>query len=411
MLLHFIRFANDTIGYFCKKIKMITFDNTEIAFKSKTDNDLRRSYVLFKTLAHNSLVRIGGSLTQTAIRMHIPINWIVKPTIYKQFVGGETIAECADTVHELAKYNVKAILDYSVEGREAPEDIQAALDETLHSIANAAKEPNIPFAVFKPTAFTTANVLTKVSAGQQLTPAEAAEADNFRQRIDQLCKAAYDQNVPILIDAEDSWYQNFIDEVVDQMMAKYNSERAIVFNTFQMYRHDRLEFLKKSWQKAVYGNYFLGAKFVRGAYMEKERERALEMKYPSPIQPDKESTDRDYNRALKFCMEHIDSITIFNGTHNEYSSQYLTELMKEKGLKNGDPRVWFSQLYGMSDHISFNLAHAGYNVAKYLPYGPVKHVIPYLVRRAEENTSVKGQTGRELSLISKEMSRRSQAKR
>ena len=385
---------------------MITFDNTEIAFKSKTDNDLRRSYVLFKTLAHNSLVRIGGSLTQTAIRMHIPINWIVKPTIYKQFVGGETIAECADTVHELAKYNVKAILDYSVEGREAPEDIQAALDETLHSIPNAAKEANIPFAVFKPTAFTTSNVLTKVSAGQQLTPAEAAEADNFRNRIDMLCKAASDQNIPILIDAEDSWYQNFIDEVVDQMMAKYNGERAIVFNTFQMYRHDRLEFLKKSWQKAVYGNYFLGAKFVRGAYMEKERERALEMKYPSPIQPDKESTDRDYNRALKFCMEHIDRITIFNGTHNEYSSQYLTELMKEKGLKNGDPRVWFSQLYGMSDHISFNLAHAGYNVAKYLPYGPVKHVIPYLVRRAEENTSVKGQTGRELSLISKEMNRR-----
>jgi proline dehydrogenase len=221
-----------------------------------------------------------------------------------------------------------------------------------------------------------------------------------------LCKAASDQNIPILIDAEDSWYQNFIDEVVDQMMAKYNGERAIVFNTFQMYRHDRLEFLKKSWQKAVDGNYFLGAKFVRGAYMEKERERALEMKYPSPIQPDKESTDRDYNRALKFCMEHIDRITIFNGTHNEYSSQYLTELMKEKGLKNGDPRVWFSQLYGMSDHISFNLAHAGYNVAKYLPYGPVKHVIPYLVRRAEENTSVKGQTGRELSLISKEMNRR-----
>ena len=385
---------------------MITFDNTEIAFKSKTDNDLRRSYVLFKTLAHNSLVRIGGSLTQTAIRMHIPINWIVKPTIYKQFVGGETIAECADTVHELAKYNVKAILDYSVEGREAPEDIQAALDETLHSIPNAAKEANIPFAVFKPTAFTTSNVLTKVSAGQQLTPAEAAEADNFRNRIDMLCKAASDQNIPILIDAEDSWYQNFIDEVVDQMMAKYNGERAIVFNTFQMYRHDRLEFLKKSWQKAVDGNYFLGAKFVRGAYMEKERERALEMKYPSPIQPDKESTDRDYNRALKFCMEHIDRITIFNGTHNEYSSQYLTELMKEKGLKNGDPRVWFSQLYGMSDHISFNLAHAGYNVAKYLPYGPVKHVIPYLVRRAEENTSVKGQTGRELSLISKEMNRR-----
>ncbi|NCA84503.1 MAG: proline dehydrogenase [Clostridia bacterium] len=390
---------------------MISFDNTEIAFKSKTDNDLRRSYMLFKTLAHNSLVRIGGALTQTAIRMQVPINWIVKPTIYKQFVGGETIAECADTVHELANYNVKAILDYSVEGREAPEDIQAAFDETLRSIANAGMEPNIPFAVFKPTAFTTANVLTKVSAGQKLSPAEATEADNFRNRIDMLCKTAHDQNIPILIDAEDSWYQNFIDEVVEQMMVKYNGKRAIVFNTFQMYRHDRLAFLKKSLQKAVDGNYYLGAKFVRGAYMEKERERALEMNYPSPIQPDKESTDRDYNLALKFCMENIGRITIFNGTHNEYSARYLTELMQQQGLKNGDPRVWFSQLYGMSDHISFNLAHAGYNVAKYLPYGPVKHVIPYLVRRAEENTSVKGQTGRELSLISKEMNRRSQTKR
>lgn len=385
---------------------MIAFDNTEIAFSSKSEHDLKRSYLLFKTLAHNSLVKIGGTLTQSAIRMHIPVNWVVKPTIYKQFVGGETIEECIPAIRELGKFNVKAILDYSVEGKVTDEDIEAALAETLKSIRNASKNANIPFAVFKPTAFTTSTILEKVSAKAALTNVEKVEAERFKTRIDTLCKAAFENDIPILIDAEDSWYQGFIDEVVIEMMEKYNTKRAIVFNTFQMYRHDRLAFLKQSYEQALAGNYFLGAKFVRGAYMEKERERAAQMGYPSPIQPDKDSTDHDFNAALKFCIEHIDRITIFNGTHNEQSSRYLTELMAEKRLEKNDPRIWFSQLYGMSDHISFNLAHAGYNVAKYLPYGPVKHVIPYLVRRAEENTSVKGQTGRELSLISREMSRR-----
>lgn len=390
---------------------MISFDNTQIAFESKSNHDLRRSYMLFKTLSHNSLVKLGGSLTQSAIKMHVPVNWIVKPTIYKQFVGGETIEECTPAVSNLGKYKVKAILDYSVEGKESEEDIKAALLETLSSIKNAGSNSNIPFAVFKPTAFTTHKVLEKVSAGSSLTPKEAREAELFKERIETLCKAAHDSDIPILIDAEDSWFQNFIDEVVDAMMAKFNTEKAIVFNTFQMYRHDRLDFLKQSYEKARAGNYFLGAKFVRGAYMEKERERALQMGYPSPIQPDKESTDKDYNAALKFCIDHIDRISIFNGTHNEDSSRYLTELMAEKGLAKDDPRIWFSQLYGMSDHISFNLAHAGYNIAKYLPYGPVVHVIPYLVRRAEENTSVKGQTGRELSLILREMKRRGKTRK
>jgi len=389
---------------------MIAFENTEIAFRSKSDNDLKRSYFLFRTLSHNSLVKLGGTLTQSAIKMHIPVNWVVKPTIYKQFVGGETIEECGPTVRNLGEYNVKAILDYSVEGKESDDDIKAALVETLRSIKNAGNNSNIPFAVFKPTAFTTPDILEKVSACKKLTEKEKQEAERFRIRIDTLCKATFESDIPILIDAEDSWFQNFIDEVVNEMMVKYNKERAIIFNTFQMYRHDRLKFLEASYQKAVDGNYFLGAKFVRGAYMEKERERAQQMGYPSPIQPDKESTDRDYNAALKFCIDHIDRIRIFNGTHNEYSSRYLTELMEKKGLEKNDPRIWFSQLYGMSDHISFNLANAGYNVAKYLPYGPVKHVIPYLVRRAEENTSVKGQTGRELSLISKEINRRRIAK-
>lgn len=389
---------------------MTAFENTEIAFQSKSNYDLRRSYLLFSILANPWLMRSGAAITQLFMKVGLPVNWFVKPTIYRQFVGGETITECLPTVELLAKYNVKAILDYSVEGTETPEGIQHALEETLRTIENAAANPNIPFAVFKPTAFTTVNVLTKVSAGEPLSEEEAREAEAFRERINLLCKTAYEKDIPILIDAEESWYQNFIDEVVNEMMARYNHSKAIVFNTFQMYRWDRLDYLKTSFRMAEEGNYFLGAKFVRGAYMEKERERAARMGYPSPIQPDKEHTDRDYNAALKFCVENIHRIAIFNGTHNEYSCYYLTQLMEEHGIAKNDPRIWFSQLYGMSDHISFNLAHQGYNVAKYLPFGPVKHVIPYLVRRAEENTSVKGQTGRELSLITTEIRRRRQSR-
>jgi proline dehydrogenase len=393
---------------FAKKNVMVSFDNTEIAFKSKSNYDLRRSFLLFSALAKTWIVRFGGGFTQSIMKIGLPVKWFVKPTIYRQFVGGETIAECLPNVEQLSNFSVKAILDYSVEGTDSQQGIQHALEETLRTIENAASNPNIPFAVFKPTAFTTSAVLTKVSAGEKLSKPEAEEAENFRQRVELLCKTAFEKNIPILIDAEDSWYQKFIDDVVNEMMAKYNRERAIVYNTFQMYRHDRLDFLKQSYEMAAKGNYSLGAKFVRGAYMEKERERAAQRGYPSPIQPDKEHTDNDYNAALKFCVEHIGRISIFNGTHNEFSSSYLTELMAEHNLAKNDPRIWFSQLYGMSDHISFNLAHAGYNVAKYLPYGPVSRVVPYLVRRAEENTSVKGQTGRELMLIKKEMSRRKQ---
>jgi proline dehydrogenase len=382
------------------------FQNTEIAFRSKSDSDLSRAYLLFRLLANTSLVVVANKLLGLALRMRLPIGWIVKPTVYKHFVGGETIDGCQKAVRLLEKFNVKAILDYSVEGKESKEDIEHALEETLRSIENAKTDPNVPFAVFKPTAFTRADILEKVSADQKLSEEDANEADNFRKRINTLCQAAYDADIPILVDAEDSWFQKFIDDVVTENQQQFNKEKAIVFNTLQMYRWDRLDFLKKSYEHAKSNNYYYGVKFVRGAYMEKEGERAREKGYKTPIQPDKESTDRDYNAALKFCMEHIDRISIFNGTHNEYSSEYLAQLMKEKGLANEDPRIYFAQLYGMSDHISFNLANAGYNVAKYLPYGPVQHVMPYLFRRAEENTSVAGQTGRELSLIQKERERR-----
>jgi len=385
---------------------MLSFENTEIAFKSRSNKDLLRAFLLFKTIASNTMVTMGKFFSLTAIKLHLPVDWAVKPTIYSHFVGGETIDECYKNVRLLEKFNVKGILDYSVEGTESIEDINKAFEITLQTIVNAGKDPNVPFAVFKPTAFTTANVLEKVSAGAELSEDEKKEAGNFRERVGALCKAAHENDIPILIDAEDSWYQNFIDEVVVVNMEKYNKEKAIVFNTYQMYRWDRLSILEDAYKQAKEKDYFLGAKFVRGAYMEKERERAELKGYKDPIQPDKDSTDRDYNAALKFCIEHLDRINVFNGTHNEYSSSYMAELMEKHNIPKDDPHCWFAQLYGMSDHISFNLAESGYNVAKYIPFGPVRSVLPYLLRRTEENTSIAGQTGRELGLLIKERKRR-----
>ncbi len=388
---------------------MTGFNNTEIAFAYKSNKELLKAYWLFKIVASPLMVKLGKTITGIMLGMRFPISWAIKPTIFRHFCGGESISESNPVASSLRKYDVKVILDYSVEGKENPEDIQAALQETLRTIENAGDNPNIPFAVFKPTAFTTGMILEKVSAGAELSKEEIVEAGKFRDRIDTLCKAAHKQGLPILIDAEDSWFQKFIDDIVEEMMNKYNKEKAIVFNTLQMYRHDRLEFLHKSYKKAIEGKYFLGIKFVRGAYMEKERERARKMGYPDPINIDKIATDKMYNDGLKFTIDHIDNISVFSGTHNEESNILLTNLMEEKSLAKNDNRIWFSQLFGMSDHISFNLAAEGYNVAKYLPYGPVKHVLPYLIRRAEENTSVAGQTGRELRLIKIERRRRKTA--
>lgn len=384
----------------------INFNNTKTAFESKSDNDLKRAYLLFKTVASPKIVKMGEFFVNLALKLHLPFAWAIKPTIYKHFVGGENIQECDTPIHNLENFGVDAILDYSVEGKEDESDIQHAMEETLRSIENAGKNKSIPFCVFKPTAMCQSIVLEKVSAGAELSELEKTQANKFKERVETLCQKAFDLDIPILIDAEDSWYQKFIDDEVNKNMAKFNKKRAIVFNTFQMYRWDRLDYLEKSYQMAVEGNYFLGAKFVRGAYMEKERERALQMGYPSPIQPNKASTDRDYNLALKFCIERIDRISIFNGTHNEESCQYLIDLMDEHGISKDDKRIFTAQLYGMSDHISFNMSKIGFNIAKYLPYGPVKHVTPYLLRRAEENTSAAGQSGRELSLILQEKERR-----
>lgn len=386
------------------------FDNTEIAFKLRSDKELKRAYLMFKLISYPFLVRIGNFFIPLAVRCGIPLEWLIKPTVYKQFCGGTTICECVSVVSGLNKVNVKSILDYSVEAKKKDEEIEISLKETLNTINNAAGNTAIPFAVFKPTAFIKANALELLSKSDNVSPDVREEGNKFIGRVDKLCAAAHSYGLPILIDAEDSFYQPFIDKVVYEMMLKYNRENTIVFNTYQMYRVDRLGVLESDWRKAEEEGFYLGAKFVRGAYMERERKRAKEKGYPDPIHKDKESTDRDFDEALRFSVKHIDRISIFNGTHNEKSTLLLTELMEQNGITRDDHRVWFSQLYGMSDHISFNLAVEGYNVAKYVPYGPVKHVLPYLMRRVEENTSVAGQTGRELSLIIKELNRRKKQK-
>jgi proline dehydrogenase len=385
---------------------MISFENTEIAFSGKSNRELKMAYRLFKLVGNKITVKIGKQLTIIALKLRLPVKGLIKKTIFKQFCGGVDINECEATVAQLAKYNIGTILDYSVEGKESEADFDIACKEIIATAHNANKNDNIPFCVFKPSGIARLDLLAKVSGKSELTDTEKEEYRNVCDRVDQICKNAYEANTPVFIDAEESWMQDAIDDLADAMMAKYNKEKAIVYNTAQMYRWDKLEFLKASHAKAKAGNYWFGIKMVRGAYMEKERERAEELKYKSPIQPDKASADKDYNSGLEFCMENIDQIALCAGTHNEQSSLYLTELMEKHNIEKNDKRVYFAQLLGMSDHISFNLSNAGYNVAKYVPYGPIKEVLPYLIRRAEENTSVAGQTSRELTLIMKERKRR-----
>jgi len=385
---------------------MLQFNNTEVAFKIKSNYELKKAYWLFRLISSRILVKFGKYIITFVNHIGLPVGWIVKPTVYKQFCGGVTIEDCIPVIDKLAGYNVRSILDYSVEGKESDEDIEKALMETLKAVEFAGSNPHIPFAVFKPTAFVCCKALEELSISDNPSPNALKEGEKFRARINTLCSRAHSLGIPIMIDAEESYFQAFIDKVVMEMMMLYNKKEAIVYNTYQMYRWDRLQVLNNDLAAATENNIYLGAKFVRGAYMERERARAWKMNYRDPIHPDKNSTDRDFNEALRFSVENINRISIFNGTHNEYSCSYLTELMHTHNIKPDDNRIWFSQLYGMSDHISFNLAKMGYNVTKYLPYGPVKHVLPYLIRRTEENTSVAGQTGRELSLIIQELKRR-----
>ncbi len=402
----------------------VSFDNTEIAFASKSDSNLRQSYWLFRIISNPIIVLIGKWLTYIAVILHIPIKWLIKPTIFKQFCGGETVLESREKMNELAKQNIKSILDYSAEGKHDEADFDHCMDEIISIIKEASENKNIGFAVFKPSGLARFGLLEKVSNGgmkdelgrvaapvthlqsQFLTEFEKKEFDRVYERFNRICKAAHDANVPIFIDAEESWTQQAVDGLVNEMMTLYNREKPIVYNTFQMYRRDRLEYLIECFVRAQRGNYLLGAKLVRGAYMEKERERAQSMNYLSPIHKSKEMTDSYYDSGLRFCLRHLDRIAFCAATHNETSSMVVVQEMKENNIPADHPHIYFSQLLGMSDHISYNLAATGYHVSKYVPYGPVREVLPYLIRRAQENTAVKGQTGRELSLILKERQRR-----
>jgi proline dehydrogenase len=386
---------------------MISFDNTEVAFRGKSNADLKRAYWLFKIVGSSSMVGFGKWATNVALNLRLPIKGMIKKTIFRQFCGGESIQESLKTSHDLAAKNVKTILDYSIEGKTEEEDFDATVQEIIRTIKEADNNDNIPFAVFKVTGICLFEILEKANNGiEKLSETDKKKYNKLVERVDLICSAAAERQVPLFIDAEESWIQDTIDRIVYDMSLKYNKERAIVYNTVQLYRHDRLAFLKQEIEKAAADNIHLGMKLVRGAYMEKERERALEKRYPSPIQPDKNSTDKDFNTALEVVVEHIDRVSFCAGTHNEESSLKLAELLKSKGIDLNDPRAYFAQLLGMSDHISFNLADHGYMVAKYVPYGPIKEVLPYLIRRADENTSVAGQTSRELSLIIQERKRR-----
>jgi proline dehydrogenase len=388
---------------------MISFENTEIAFKSKSNKDLNRAYRLFKLIGSPALVKFGKWFTNLALKINLPIKGIIKKTIFKQFCGGETIEDCKNTIEQLGKFKIGTILDYSVEGKTSEEDFDATVEEIISTIKAARNNKFIPFAVFKITGIAKHSILEKSnSSHDELNDTELKDYQQTISRVDRICSAAFEHKVPVFIDAEESWIQNTIDRITKDMMRKYNRDLAIVYNTLQMYRHDRLEFLNNEISIAREEGFHYGVKLVRGAYMEKERDRAEKFGYPSPIQPDKSASDVDFNSALEIIIQNIDCMALCSGSHNENSALILVELMHKYNVSQNDQRIYFAQLLGMSDHISYNLAHSGFNVAKYVPYGPVKEVMPYLLRRADENTSVAGQTSRELSLIIKERSRRKQ---
>jgi len=382
------------------------FNNTEVAFALKSDSELERAYFLFKLIESQPLVRIGTAVTNFALKAHLPVEGLIRSTVFDHFCGGVNENDCLSVVDKMFTKGVSSVLDYSVEGKEEEAQFDAALEMTLKTIEFAKERNAIPFAVFKPTGFGRFALYQKIGEGKALTSEEQQEWNRVVARFEKVCQTAHEKDVALLIDGEESWMQDAADELVAQMMQKYNQEKAIVFNTLQMYRWDRLDYLKKLHERAKAEGFYIGMKLVRGAYMEKENARAQEKGYKSPICVSKQATDDNFDAAVLYMLENIDKMAIFAGTHNEKSSYTLMQLMQEKGIAKNDNRIFFGQLYGMSDNISYNLASHGYNVAKYLPFGPVRDVMPYLIRRAEENTSVAGQTSRELTLIKKEKERR-----
>ncbi len=377
------------------------FDNIEIAFKHRTLKELKQLRFIYKYLFKDSVLRLSKFFFGIAQSIHFPVGWIVKPTIYKYYCAGETLDEAVQTAEKLNEYKVKSILDYAAEEAKNNKDAEKALNNLLSVVDIASAHSSVAFAVFKPSALCRVSVLKKKNAGDTLTDEENKEYNFFCFAVNELCKRAYNNRIPILIDAEYCSIQEVVDRIALEMMLKYNKEKALVFNTLQMYRKDRLQYLKNLYQIAIRENIYLGIKLVRGAYLEQEREWAKQVGQSSPVFDKKEETDQSYNQALRFCLENIDRIAVFSGTHNEESNQLMVELMNELGIRKDDDRVFASQLFGMSDHITYNLAFNGYNVAKYIPYGPVNITIPYLMRRAEENKSIGNQTSRELLLITK----------
>ena len=384
---------------------MDIFNNTEVAFALKSNRELKRANFLFKMIQNRTLVKIGSFLTDFALKLHLPVDGLIRATVFDQFCGGVSEEDCLDTIDAMYTRKVSSVLDYSVEGKENEKEFDDAVTKILKIINFCEDRKSIPFAVFKPTGFGRFKLYQKITEKKPLTVEEKLEWLRVEERFHTVCKSAKAKDIPVLIDAEESWMQDASDQLIEDLMAIYNKEKAIVFNTLQMYRHDRLNYLHKLHQRALNEDFHIGMKVVRGAYMEKERDRAEEKGYESPICADKKATDDNFDAAILYMMEHP-KMAIFSGTHNEKSSHILMDLAKEYGIEPNDKRLWFGQLYGMSDNISFNLADEGYNVAKYLPFGPVKDVMPYLIRRAEENTSVAGQTSRELNLIKKELKRR-----
>ncbi|MBX2827390.1 MAG: proline dehydrogenase family protein [Flavobacteriaceae bacterium] len=382
------------------------FDNTEIAFKLKNDSQLERAYFLFKMISKEPLVRIGTAATKFALNINLPVEGLIRSTVFDHFCGGVSEDDCMPVVDSLQEADVHSVLDYSVEGKEEEAQFDATMEKVIELTYFAKEKDAMPFSVFKPTGLGRFEIWQKITEKEPLSESEAQEWQRIVDRYDKICKVAYECDIALLIDGEETWMQDAADELCERMMEKYNKEKPIVFNTLQCYRWDRLDYLKELHQRAKKKDYKLGFKVVRGAYMEKENERAEDKGYPTPICASKQATDDHFNSVVNYILDHLEDVSLFLGSHNEQSTYLAMEVMDAKGLLRNDSRVWFGQLYGMSDHISYNLAAAGYNVAKYIPFGPVKDVMPYLIRRAEENTSVAGQTSRELDLLKREKQRR-----
>lgn len=382
------------------------FDNTEVAFRLKSDSELERAYFLFRMIANEPLVRIGTAVTKFALNVHLPVEGLIRSTVFDHFCGGVNEKDCMPVVDRMFDVGVYSVLDFSVEGKESEDQFDKAAEKVIELTRFARHKEAMPFSVFKPTGMGRFDLWVKVSAGKPLTREEEAEWQRLVDRYDRICQAAAECDIVLLIDAEESWMQKAADDLCEQMMEKYNREKPVVFSTLQCYLWDRLEYLKGAHKRAREKGFKLGYKIVRGAYMEKEHERAAEKGYKTPVCASKQETDSLFDDVTRYIMDNLDEIHLFLGTHNEQSSYLTMELLEQKGLPKNDPRVWFGQLFGMSDHITYNMAQQGYNIAKYVPFGPVKDVMPYLIRRAEENTSVAGQTSRELSLLKREKERR-----